>query len=259
MTRSERTLASAWAALVVVSLSVGTAWAQSPVPAQAATAIADSPRVLLIPEKETTLVSQMVGRVVSLGGGIGDAFRAGAQLVRFDCSESQARLRMAEAELNSAQENLGAKQRLQALKAAGDVEVSLAVAAVDKAKAQIDLSRVQLRLCAVPAPFAGRIVKLHVREFQGVNVGQPLMDIVASGPLKLRLNVPSRWLRWLKAGASFDVQIDETGKQYPANVTAINARVDAVSQSVEIEGRIGGAFPELLAGMSGTARFAQAR
>lgn len=264
MTRGRAPLAVFLALVATASLAASP---QADLPAaaarQAATVpsspIGDSPRVLLIPEKETTLVAQMVGRVLGLGGGLGDPFRAGTALVRFDCSEAQARLRMADAELHSAQENLGAKKRLKDLNAAGDVEVSLAAAAVDKARAQIDLSRVQLRLCAVSAPFAGRIVKLHVREFQGVNVGQPLMDIVASGPLKLRLNVPSRWLRWLKPGAPFDVAIDETGKQYPAKVTAINARVDAVSQSVEIEGRIGGTFPELLAGMSGTARFAQAR
>ncbi|MEZ5730342.1 MAG: efflux RND transporter periplasmic adaptor subunit [Burkholderiaceae bacterium] len=226
--------------------------------AQAGPAAGESPRVLLIPAQETTLVSQMVGRIVSLGGGLGDAFRSGSTLVRFDCGENNARLKMAQAELNSANQNLQAKQRLKALSAAGDVEVALAEAAVSKARAQIELASVQIRLCTVSAPFTGRIAKLHVRAFQGVNVGQPLIDIVASGALKLRLNVPSRWLRWLKKGAAFEVTIDETGRRYPATVTALNARVDAVSQSVEIEGAIKGSFPELLAGMSGNARFAGA-
>ena len=39
-------------------------------------------------------------------------------------------------------------------------------------------------------------------------------------------------------------------------VSAINGRVDAASQSVEVEGTVRGAFPELLAGMSGNAVFA---
>jgi membrane fusion protein, multidrug efflux system len=78
---------------------------------------------------------------------------------------------------------------------------------------------------------------------------------VSAGPLKVKLNAPSRWLTWLKPGSRFDVQIDETGRSYPAVVSAINGRVDAVSQSIELEGRIGGNFNELLAGMSGNARF----
>jgi multidrug efflux pump subunit AcrA (membrane-fusion protein) len=50
------------------------------------------------------------------------------------------------------------------------------------------------------------------------------------------------------------VAIDETGRSYPATISAINARVDAASQSVEVEGIVRGTFPELLAGMSGNAQ-----
>lgn len=215
----------------------------------------ERPRVLLMPEHETTLVAQTVGRIERLGGGLGEAFRAGATLVAFDCAEQQARLKIGRAELDSAARNLEAKQRLAALKAAGELEVQIAKAAVDRAGAQVELANVQIAQCRIRAPFAGRVAKLHVREHQGVNVGQPLMDIVADGQLKLRLNVPSRWLAWLATGHRFEIAIDETRKQYPATVTALNSRVDAVSQSIEIEARIIGKHPELLPGMSGTARF----
>ncbi|MFT4103582.1 MAG: efflux RND transporter periplasmic adaptor subunit [Burkholderiaceae bacterium] len=216
-------------------------------------------RVLLIPQQETTVVSQIVGQINRLGGDIGSAVSKGSSLVVLECSELDARLKMSEAELASAKEQHEAKLRLQGLNAAGEVEVSLAAAAVQKARAQIDVSKAQLKQCVIPAPFAGRIVKLHVRQFQGVTAGQPLVDLVSGGPLKVKLNAPSRWLSWLKTGAPFRIHIDETGKSYPAVVSAINGRVDAVSQSIELEGRVGGSFPELLAGMSGNAEFAQAR
>ena len=216
-------------------------------------------RVLLIPQRETTVVSQIVGQINRLGGDIGTSVNQGAALVNFDCVELEARLKMSEAEQTTAREQHEAKVRLQGLNAAGEVEVSLAAAAVEKARAQTDLSKAQLRQCVIAAPFSGRIVKLHVRQFQGVNVGQPLVDLVSSGPLKLKLNAPSKWLSWLKPGAKFDIKIDETGKTYPAVVSAVNGRVDAASQSIEIEGRVSGSFQELLAGMSGNARFPQAQ
>ncbi|MGE0803001.1 MAG: efflux RND transporter periplasmic adaptor subunit [Lautropia sp.] len=247
------------AALSVAVLAIAALTAPLPAGAQPAPGAAETPRVLLIPERETTLVAQMVGTVQKLGGDLGAAFKQGAPLIRFDCNEQRARLGMARAELNSAEEQHRAKVRLQGLAAAGEVEVALAAAAVAKARAQLDLGNAQLAQCTVPAPFSGRISKLHVREFQGVNIGQPLLDIVSSGPLKLRLNAPSRWLSWLKRGTAFEVRIDETGRDYPAVVSAINARVDAVSQSIELEGQINGRFPELLAGMSGTARFTAPR
>ena len=147
------------------------------------------------------------------------------------------------------------KSRLHELEAAGQSEVQLAAAASDKANAAIRLSRAQIAQCTVVAPFAGRIVRLHVKPFQGVNAGAPLLEMVSEGPLKVRLNAPSRILRTLREGAPFEVSIDETGKTYQAKVTAINARVDAVAQTVELEGSIAGKNPELLGGMTGVARF----
>lgn len=104
------------------------------------------------------------------------------------------------------------------------------------------------------APFTGRVVKIHVRRYQSVQSGTPLVDLVSDGPLKLRLNVPSRLLRTLKVGTPFEVDIDETGRSYPAKVTAINARVDAVARTIELEGALEGSPKELLPGMTGIAR-----
>ncbi|EKE16916.1 MAG: HlyD family secretion protein [uncultured bacterium] len=69
--------------------------------------------------------------------------------------------------------------------------------------------------------------------------------------------VPSSWLGWLKVGQSFQVDIDETHKSYPAKFIRIGARVDPVSQSIKIAAAINGKFPELIAGMSGRVRITQ--
>lgn len=219
---------------------------------------ADDPnaiRVLLAPELETTLVSQMVGRIASLRAQLGGRVTKGQAVVGFDCSEGAARLNMAQAEYAHAKETLESKERLRKLDAAGDMEVTLAVAGADKARAAIAVSRAQLAQCSVLAPFTGRVVKVHVKPHQGVNIGAPLVEMISDGPLKLRLNVSSRWLRQVREGTPFEVAINETGRTYPAKVTAINARVDAVAQTIELEGRMDKAEPELLAGMSGIARF----
>lgn len=212
-------------------------------------------RVLLSPELETTLVAQMVGRISSLQAQLGKQVQKGKAVVGFDCSEAAARLNMAQAEYASAKETLNAKERLRKLDAAGDMEVTLAAAGADKAKAAIAMSRAQLAQCTVVAPFTGRVVKIHVKPHQGVNIGAPLIEMISDGSLKLRLNVPSRWLRQLREGTPFEVTINETGRTYPAKVTLINARVDAVAQTVELEARMDKAEPDLLAGMSGVARF----
>ena len=224
-------------------------------PALAANALDTSVRVLLVADQETTLASQLVGRVRAVNASLGSTFKKGDTLVSFDCDEQTARLRMAQADLSAARESHDAKLRLQGLQSAGEVEVSLAASAAEKAAAQVAEFRAQQQQCTVLAPFDGRVVKVQVKAYQGVNMGQPLLDIISNGPLKMRVNVPSKWLVWLKPQQGFKVDLGETGKRYPAKVNAINAQVDAVSQTIELEGVIDGQAPELLAGMSGSAVF----
>ncbi len=250
--------------LLLLGLAVvGTlpAAAQTPPPSRAA-AVAppaapagDSIRVLLTPDRETTLASPIPGRIRSLNTSLGSSFGAGQVLIGLECDEPNARLRIAKAELASAVEQLDAKKRMQALQQAGDVEINLALSAAEKARAQVALQQAQVSQCSITAPWSGRTAKVHVRSHMSVTAGQPLVDLVKAGPLKLRLNAPSRWLGHLKTGLAFEVAIEETGKRYPAKVSAVNSRVDSVSQTVELEATLAGNYPELLPGMSGTAVF----
>ena len=78
-----------------------------------------------------------------------------------------------------------------------------------------------------------------------------MLDILDDSVLEAEFIVPSRWLTRLKPGAPLQVQVDETGRTYPAKVVRLGARVDPVSHSVKITGELSGSNPELTAGMSG--------
>jgi len=219
-------------------------------------------RVLLIPDQETTVSrsgsSLAAARINKLNVTLGSTFSAGKTLIgktliTFNCNVPRARLAMAKAELSAAVETHTAKLRMQGLEQAGDVEVALAASVVAKARAEVRLGELQIRYCSITAPWDGRVAKVYVRNHMTVTPGQPMLDLVKSGPLRLRVNVPSRLLSQLRIDSKFEVTIDETEKTYQAIVVAINSRVDAVSQTVEIEGLMNQSFPELLAGMSGTA------
>lgn len=210
-------------------------------------------RVLLVPEKETTISSTLAARIVALNGSLGQGFRVGDTLVSFDCEEALARVEMSKAELSGAIDQHEAKVKMQGLEQASDVEVSIAAAAANKAKAQLSLNQTQVSQCRIYAPWSGHIAKLIVKNHMTVTPGQPLMELVKNGPLKLKLNIPSKLLARTKNGSKFSVLIDETGQSYAAVVTAINSRVDPVSQTVEIEASLSKSYRELLAGMSGVA------
>ena len=210
-------------------------------------------RAQLMPRRYTTIAAEIGAKVASIAAAEGAAFRAGQVLVSFDCSLQQAQLDKAQAELEAADQTLQANVRLEQLNSVGQLELDLSKSAVNKARAEVGAHKAVLAKCQVAAPFAGRVAEQKVREQQFVQAGQPLLDIIDDSVLELEFLVPSAWLRWLKVGRSFEVQIDETRKTYPARLTRIGARVDPVSQSVKVAAAITGRPPELMTGMSGKA------
>jgi len=209
---------------------------------------------LIVAGEETTLSSQMAGRIRTVSVGLGDAVKKGKRLIEFDCSEQQAQLDAAEAEFRAARDTHLARLRLQALGAAGELEVTVAAATADKARSQVSLRQSQLAYCRVDAPFTGNVARLRVKASESVNAGQPLVDLVNPASLKAQMFVPAAWIAWLKTGAPVTLNVRETGQTVQAKISKINARVDGVSQQLEVEARIDKAS-NLLPGMVGMASF----
>jgi RND family efflux transporter MFP subunit len=215
--------------------------------------------VLLAADVETTLSSQMNGTLGDFHTALGERVGKNALLADLACGEAQARAKAADAELTMARQNLDARNGMRKLNAVGDIEVANARTDLAKAESARALAVTQRSYCSVRAPFNARVAKVYARPFQTVSAGTPLFDLVSDGPLKIRLNVPSNLMASLKTGAPFEVRVNETGKTYPAHVSAMSARVDAVAQTVELEARFDGEHPELIAGMSGVAAFPGSR
>ncbi len=212
-------------------------------------------RALLVPATESVISSQLSAQVVKIAVEEGQRFKKGKVLVRYECAENRAEAQKARAELDAVSKTLLSNERLLQYKAINRLEVEISQANVNRAKAQLNLMNARVRHCAIIAPYAGRVAKLGANLYDTVSVGQPVIEILDDSSLKMELYVPSRWLSWLKKGQKFSVKIDETGKTYPALVQAMGPRVDPVSQTIAVYAEIAGKHPELLAGMSGVAKF----
>ena len=210
-------------------------------------------RFLVMADKESPLSSVVAGRVMQVNVQLGDNVAAGKLLATLDCSELKARKDAAEAEFSAAQIKYEAKAKLQGLDSAGALEVGLAAADVNRTRSQIKIFDAQLAQCRFTAPFEGRIARIYVKEGQGIGAGAPVIDLVGNGNRKARLNVPSSWMNWLTTGARFDAVVGENGQHYQMTVSHISGRVDAVSQTIEIETQFVDNVKEILPGMSGRA------
>lgn len=211
-------------------------------------------RGLIIAKDQATLSSNLASPVSAVHAELGDVVEKGQLLLSFDCSILQASMARVDAQLTGARANLKAKTRLRKLKSSSQLEVELArseAAALEAERVSVDA---KLAYCDVHAPFSGRIARRHVDAFETISQNEPLFDIVGYD-LRIHVIAPSNWMRWMKVGDAFEIDIEEIGNTYPAKVSVVGARVDHASQLVELYGDFKDQHTELLPGMSGQVRF----
>ncbi|MEM8627159.1 MAG: HlyD family efflux transporter periplasmic adaptor subunit, partial [Pseudomonadota bacterium] len=127
------------------------------------------------------------------------------------------------------------------------------------AAARVEELEAELSECQVFAPFSGRVLKQTKRPFELVKPGEAFLEITDQETLEIIAMVPSLILPQVSRQTRFTVRLDETGKDYQADVQRIGAGVDPLSRSVRIvsvfKERPAGVVP----GMSGTAIFPAGR
>jgi RND family efflux transporter MFP subunit len=213
-------------------------------------------RIQLVPRDQLDVASEISAKIATLPFRDGDAFRAGQTLVSLDCSLYAAQLRKAQAEADAATKLKSVNEQLAQLHSIGELDVAEAQAKAKASAAEVAYMQTTVHKCVIAAPFDGRVVKRSASAQQFAEVGKPLLTIVDTGHLELKMIVPSKWLAWLKPGHALTVKVDEVGKTYPASVARIGARVDPVTQTVDVTASLDGRPSELLPGMSGWASFA---
>ncbi|MEO1695097.1 MAG: efflux RND transporter periplasmic adaptor subunit [Pseudomonadota bacterium] len=215
----------------------------------------DKPRGVVVARHAATLTTSLAAPVIRIGFREAETFAAGDELIAFDCTRQRAELAAARAQVSEAQLTLRNARYLQSRKATGRFDVQIARARYAKAKADEDVIAAVIARCVVHAPFAGAVSELGVRVHETPRGDQPVMSIVATGALEIHLIVPSRWLLWMRTGATFGFDVDETGRVVTGRVARIGRVIDAVSQTVKVYADVASDNGDLTAGMSGTASF----
>ena len=209
-------------------------------------------RAQLSPVRYTTVAAELSAKVQDIPFREGENFKEGQKLVIFDCATQLAQHQKAKAAMAIAERNYNANKKLLALGSVGRIEYENSASEYQKARAEADELAAVVDKCTILAPFDGRVVEQKVRAQQFVQSGQPVLDILDHSALELEFIAPSKWSPWLVEGYKFQIKIDENGKTYPAKITRVGARIDAISQTIKVAAVIDGDYTELSPGMSGT-------
>ena len=212
-------------------------------------------RALVIATEKVSISSELASRVEKINFLLGDPFKKGDVLISFDCKIYKAQMEVIQSNYDSANIQLKNDKELLEMRSIGKLQYQLSVSALNRAKAELQISGLNVERCEVIAPYNGKVMDVYTSVFSTIQERQPLMDIVGDGLLEAEVIVPSKWLKWLKNGHEVEIQIDETGDILDAKIISLGATVDAISQTIELKAQFNEKYDGLIPGMSGIVKF----
>jgi RND family efflux transporter MFP subunit len=226
------------------------------------------------------------GVVVATPVDAGQFVRAGAVLVRLQgtdprlvvdeakaaVSRAEANVRLAEAQQKLAEttsaryatllstgdvsHTVAEQARTQAetaLQTANTARASLAEARAQLARASHDLTHI-----SVVAPFAGYINERKVSVGEYVQPSTPVVTLLKTDPLRLKLNIPGAQAGQIKVGQQVTATVDAfPGRTFAGEIAAVNPALNPESRTFTAEGRVPNPEATLKPGMFAVATIAQ--
>jgi len=168
--------------------------------------------------------------------------RAEADL--FDADHKYARAQqMYKDNLISQQQLDEAASRFQSTKATYNValqEVDRLKALLISSEASEKLAQKKLGDATIRSPFPGSVKTRSVHPGEYVRVQSPVMVVVRTDRLRVRLAVPERWAGWVRNGALIDLHVEAfPSETFQGKISRINPAVAQDSRTFEAEALLG--------------------
>jgi RND family efflux transporter MFP subunit len=119
----------------------------------------------------------------------------------------------------------------------------MAQQSVQDLRAELQAKRAGMRLAEkkladamIRAPFDGHVKERLVTQGQYLKVQTPVMTIVNSDPLRVRLKVPERVAAWINVGQAVSVSVEAyPGRTFEGKVSRMSPSVDTQTRTLEME------------------------
>jgi len=242
--------------LSAVLLLAGDPRAGTVAAAEAAPRADEIPAVLIAPGS-ALLSARIETAVVRLCKEMGDVFAEGEPLVEFEDTLFRAERDRAQAILTSAEAKSKAREALYEDRAVSDIELAEARAEAAAARAAFAAAEKRLSFCTIRAPWAGRVVTMHVRAHEMVQPGQKILEIVDDRKLQAQFLLPASLLPSLRPGLAVRLRIRETGREAEGALAGISPVIDPSTSLVKVLADLPNPDGSLRAGMRGVLRPAQ--
>jgi membrane fusion protein (multidrug efflux system) len=193
---------------------------------------------------------EVAGRISTIGFKDGQPVRKGQLLVGLDASLNEAEVAQYKAEYDLALSNLKRSEDLAQQKFISSSARETAASNAQVAEARLKLAQARLSKMRIVAPFDGVVGIRGVSLGDYVKDGADLVNVEDVRNLKVDFRLPERSLEQLRVGQPLEIVADALpSEHWPAQVEAINPKVDQNGRSLEVRGRFDNASGRLRPGM----------
>ncbi len=209
------------------------------------------------------LAFEVAGRLIELPIKEGVNVTQNQLLARLDPTDFQASLDAAEARFRQSKETFERFSEVFEKGAISRQELDNRRRQYEVETAQLESARKAVRDTDLRAPFAGRVGRTHVDNFNNIRAKQPILLLQDLTQLEVVVNVPEQdWLR-VKPGLTLAQRSERAkpevslsslaGRTFPAVITEVAASADPVTRTFEARARFDPPGDiEILPGMSAT-------
>lgn len=207
------------------------------------------------PFKQTAVMSETAGKIVTLNFDNGSMVQAGATLASVDNDLLKIQMETSKTNLAKAENDLGRLQRLLGEGGVTQQQIDDAKLGIENLKQQIKAAEKQISMSYVKAPISGFVSNKMVEKGSLISPGMKLADITNISRLKMQVYLTEDQVVTVKKGQRIAMKADLfPDKQFEGMVTFIDVNAGTTRRYlVEIE--IANMGDVLKAGMTGTVFF----
>lgn len=211
----------------------------------------------LYAENQSSIYYEVYTYATEITKKLGDSFKKGDILVKFENRVSLANVVKARSDLAKARVDLHVKKNLFAEHLISELEEKQAEADVANAEFQLILAEKNFAASEVRAPFDGKVADVFIRLYELPERGRPIMDIVNDSIITAKFLVPSYLMTSKKIGDPVFLLIQDTREVIKSRITRMSPVINAASGTVKVEAEINNRSGHLKGGMSSLAAFTE--
>jgi membrane fusion protein (multidrug efflux system) len=203
----------------------------------------------LAPAQQTTVTSQIAGRIEAIGVRPGDAVEAGSVIARLDTADLQTRIAQQEAAIAATQAQLDlANRQLESTKSLADKGLASPSAlesaqsnanamSANLAAQQAQLAGIRLSLdnAVITAPFAGIIAARNVEPGQTIGAGSVVASLVDLSTMEARVLAPLSAAAALRLGQEAQLSVEGfRGRAFDGDISRISPVAVDNTRSIQL-------------------------